>query len=495
MADEPINVEKQESIAPEPAAAQESVAADPTSTQESLAPEPAAAQESLGTEPAAALEQDPVLELNFVPEWARKPPAEKYREFSEDERSSRDRHGAHGRPFDRNRERPGQDRGRPRKPGFSNRREQGGDSRGRRIPRETAPIVRVNVHIIPERRQLAALVRQIHSSRKSYQVMQLASLLLSNPQFCLIKIEPAHTGTNASLFQCKACRMVVTDKATMAGHILKAHIGDYFEKTEVVAEPPSGQFTCVARCRLSGIVLGPPNHHSYTDKVKEIHRARFSDMSLEDYRNRIEVLHDQQLVDQWKEEFRKQTVYRLKGAPAENVPLKWGEAEAYMLKEVVPALTIETARAISPADLALKSDDRQIAWAVRDAWEKETHFPLSLSLALRGAFHHMDLHLFKAGRGVHFATAIPPLPLDPEHTVDTIREVLTFLHGHPGCTRSELVGALCKDLPPDSPDKAKVLSPLTWLIEKGHIIEFYNSTLAVPLGLPAGKPAAKPEAK
>jgi hypothetical protein len=485
MADEPINVEKQEPVATQPAPAQEPVATDP-----------APAQESIAAEPAPEPEQDPVLELNFVPEWARKPPAEKYREFSDDERSSRDRHGERGRPFDRNRERPGQDRGRPRKPGFSNRREQGGDSRGRRPERETAPFVRVNVHIIPERRQLAALVRQIHSSRKSYQVMQLASLLLSNPQFCLIKIEPAQPGANASLFQCKTCRMVVTDKATIAGHILKAHTGDYFEKTEVVAEPPSGQFTCVAKCRLSGVVLGPPNHHSYTDKVKEIHRARFSDMSLEDYRNKIEVLHDPQLVEQWKEEFRKQTVYRLKGAPAEQTaPLKWGEAEAYMLKEVLPALTIETSRAILPADLALKSDDRQIARAVREAWEKEMHFPLSLSLALRGAFHHMDLHLFKAGRGVHFVTAIPPLPLDPEHTVDSIREVLTFLHGHPGCTRSELVEALCKDMPPDSPDRAKVLSPLTWLIDKGHIIEFYNSTLAVPLGLPAGRPVAKPEAK
>jgi len=61
---------------------------------------------------------------------------------------------------------------------------------------------------------------------------------------------------------------------------------------------------------LSGIILGPPNHHSYTDKVKEIHRTRFSDMSLEDYRNRIEVLHDPLLVEQWKEEFRKLNPFR-----------------------------------------------------------------------------------------------------------------------------------------------------------------------------------------
>jgi hypothetical protein len=209
MAEEPINVEKQESVE---------------------------------TEPVSAPDQDPVLELNFVPEWARKPPEQRFREFSDDERPSRDRQSGRGRPFDRNRERPGpgQDRGRPRRGGPTNRRDQGGESRGRRPPREFTPIARVSVHIIPERRQLASLVRQIHSSRKSYQVMQLASLLLSNPQFCLVKIEPDHTSSNTSLLQCKTCRMVVTDKATLVGHILKAHMDEYFEKTEVVAEPPAG---------------------------------------------------------------------------------------------------------------------------------------------------------------------------------------------------------------------------------------------------------------
>jgi len=57
------------------------------------------------------------------------------------------------------------------------------------------------------------------------------------------KLEPAQPGPNSSLYQCKTCRMVVTDQAMLAGHILKAHIGDYFEKTEIVAEPPAGQFT------------------------------------------------------------------------------------------------------------------------------------------------------------------------------------------------------------------------------------------------------------
>ena len=44
---------------------------------------------------------------------------------------------------------------------------------------------------------------------------------------------------------------------------------------------------------------------------------------------------------------------------------------------------------------------------------------------------------------------------------------------------------MLKDLRPEasegSPEPQDVLSHLSWLIEKGHIIEFFDGTLSVPL--------------
>ena len=78
-------------------------------------------------------------------------------------------------------------------------------------------------------------------------------------------------------------------------------------------------------------------------------------------------------------------------------------------------------------------------------------------------------------------TAVRPAPLDPEHAVDNIREVLLHLRAHPGCTRAQLVATLRPDAAVDTETASEVLSPLGWLIERGHIIEFYDGTLSVPM--------------
>ena len=41
---------------------------------------------------------------------------------------------------------------------------------------------------------------------------------------------------------------------------------------------------------------------------------------------------------------------------------------------------------------------------------------------------------------------------------------------------------------PASPEVAEVVSPLRWLVERGHVIEFSDGTLAVP------RSSAKPQA-
>jgi hypothetical protein len=39
---------------------------------------------------------------------------------------------------------------------------------------------------------------------------------------------------------------------------------------------------------------------------------------------------------------------------------------------------------------------------------------------------------------------------------------------------------LCPGETQDSPVALEALAPLRWLVEKGHVIEFFNGTLSVP---------------
>jgi hypothetical protein len=237
----------------------------------------------------------------------------------------------------------------------------------------------------------------------------------------------------------------------------------------------------VARCRLSGILIGPPNHHSYPEALRQIHLARFPDLPFEEYSRRVEMIHDPALIEQWKEESRKQTVFKPRQAEGEAAkPVKRAEAETWLLQNVVPSLIARSRRMVLPRRLAAAVQERSLRRAFIAAWRRERQFPASLMFALRGAFRHRHLFTFKTARGATFVSAIEPAPLQTDHVVEPIRELLAYLRDHPESKAQDLVQGLRPGLAPDSPEAAKLLAPLRWLVDKGHIVEFSNGTLSAP---------------
>ncbi|MCK4563906.1 MAG: hypothetical protein KAU94_04455 [Verrucomicrobia bacterium] len=419
--------------------------------------------------------KDIVLDLNFVPQWARKPPGENHYGTKEYKSSDRRNDRRDSRRDDRRPPRRDSRDDRPRRP----RPDRDERSRPVHPPREPVREIPVSVSFLPEQKRLASLVRQMHHSRRAYPLMDLANLFIHDADGYLVKIEVKPDAAGFKMYQCKRCKAVASTEEMMVQHLMSKHLPDIYEKEEIETDPPAGQFVCVARCRKSGVLLGPPNHHSYTDKLNELHQSRFAHLTLEEYKRSIETVRDEELIEQWKEQSRKKTVYKLKSDP-EAEPVELHKAEADFMQQV-PSMYEESHRAIVPSKVAQGLDDRDISQAIRRVWTKESHFPLSMSFAMRAAFRHMHLHLFKAGK-INFVTHIKPRPVKPEDTIDSIAEVLRFLKEHPGSTRAHLLEVLHPSIDPASKEAKDALQPLGWLIERGHIIEFFNGTLSVPLG-------------
>ncbi len=262
---------------------------------------------------------DMVIELNFVPEWARRPADQSpYARFE-------DRHGGHGRDRDGDRD---QDRRRPgNKSGYADQRrmgtESGGKKRGslgpprsfhaaptpapsesdRRQPacnpsadgrsiagRERPDNSRpppIEVTFIPERRGLKPLVARLARSGRAYPLFEVATLFLSKPDFYAVKQEviPGAVGAESVfLYQCAECKVVFLDRTWAVAHALNKHMDLFYAREETQSDPPKGAFMCVARCKLSGELLGPPNYHEFNERVLELHSTRFASMSLDAYR-------------------------------------------------------------------------------------------------------------------------------------------------------------------------------------------------------------------
>ncbi|MBU0677668.1 MAG: hypothetical protein KJ626_06095 [Verrucomicrobia bacterium] len=429
-------------------------------------------------EPVMPAGREMILELNFVPKWARKPPAENpYKQFEKTDRRDNRRGG--GRPSRGRRDQGGRsDRsspGRARAPARETRQRE-------YAPREEDWLP-VDVSFIPERQQLGRLVRQIHDRGRAYPLMDLASMLLAKPELHLVKVEGRRQedkGKGLSFYQCVVCKVAFMKSEDCLAHVLAAHSSEFYDMEEVDVGPPAGNFICIARCKRSGEILGPPNYHGYNERVREVQRTRFPHLTLEEYRNQIETVHDEELIEKWKKQCSTQRVYRPKGAAAESSGMNWQEVEAHFAEQHAAAQVVKKHKVIFSEAAAQRLEDSALKRSVHDAWMRESRFPRTISFALRPAFRHMRLELFKVNGGHTFVTGIPPRPIKPDQTIDSIGEVLRYLEDNPGCTRQSIVDNLRPGKAPESEEVAQVLNPLRWLIERGHVIEFFDGTLAVP---------------
>jgi len=499
------------------------------------------------------------LDLNFAPSWARTSPEEtiqRYqnerfsddgddrrggRDYGRDRRApreydsrERDRRKPSRRPprreDDRDRRPRSDDGGMPRPEprmaaadprgpraggGEGFRQERGGDyppRRDSRRPRQDrrpeTPALPLEIRVLPEQKALGAVIRRIQTSHRAYPLRDIASLFLDNPASCLIRIEPLKD-QQVPLFQCKVCGMPALSEEEIRTHLVSRHMDDFFDVEEVECEPPTGAFVCVARCGMSGELLGPPNHHSFNSKVQEMLRTRYATMSEETYRSRIETVRDAEVIEAWRQQCTKKKIYRRKGAaptvaepvdaadaaetdadaeanaePAPKAPaMERDIAELVFLREILPEQIASVRHLICTAAIGMQTPSRPLYFALRDMLQRERRFPASLFFALRGAFRHRKLHLFRVNdsKGPDFVMLKAPTALDPSHAVQTLRDVLTYVNEHPGCTKAEMVAAIADN---DEERIKETLVQLMWLVERGHVVEFYNDVLSGPLDYP-----------
>jgi hypothetical protein len=129
--------------------------------------------------------------------------------------------------------------------------------------------------------------------------------------------------------------------------------------------------------------------------------------------------------------------------------------------------------------------DRFVSGAVRDGWERESHFPQQIVNGLRHHFMEAGLHYFKHRKRVLYVSATKPLrhPLGQVFS-DGISTILATVEANPRIKRPELAAKILgdqHDSPDAAPRKEQLASDLHYLIHTGHVIEFSNGMLELPL--------------
>ena len=491
------------------------------------------------------------LETAFLPAWAQKSsgdnPYAKYegreRDYDRGERRPRGRQDGGRSDFrqrDRSpRSRERQEGGRPKRSGRpegNRERGQGGGNQGayrndrrgqggsrvrgdggqrggyrHERPRKSrqeilASLPAYKVQVIPEEKGVALLARRIRLQGRAYPLFDIARLITQSQDRFKVRVSMLQgSGEEApqELWLCRVDQTLWLNESDALSHFLAKHLDQFYQSEKTKTDPPKGNFSFVAQCSLSGVVLGPPNYHAYQAKLKELHEERFARMPFEKFKANVKVVHDEAIVAQWLEEQSWSTEY--------TDPKNPDAPKLHSLEEVQQHFKAHHMKGVvDRVKSAEVSGDfqKQVARPFRDLVkfyvDDQRRFPLQLATELSHQFTRQGLQFFKVNKTVTHVSVSRPHYLDLEATPvsDMVQRIVQFIDQTPDCSRAKVMQALAPSPAAEenapaaeenapaaeentesapaaelTPEQAAVSTDLHWLIHQGHVIEFSNGKM------------------
>ena len=331
-----------------------------------------------------------------------------------------------------------------------------------------------------------SIAKQVKASGRACGVFRLAQMFLERAE--RLRIRVTAIDKDAVMYQI-GDGMVAFDRSVLERGAYQQFRNDFYISEVVQGEPPKGNYTSVARDRLSGALLGPSSHHGYQVGLRKLYEERYSRrMDFTDFQRNIEMVNDPVVFEQWKLQASSITVIKTKVAEGdEQLTFKDEyEAEQHFRQNHLPNL-VKTGNTLEMNGSATNwFPERNMAFNVRDAIDREHRFPGQIVNALRPIFSEAGLHHFKWKKKILFVSAIRPQRHNASQTFsDGMGWILTTVNEHPGIRRPDLATRLLAGLEPDSPEavtkKEALVRDLHYLIHVGHVVEFQNGALELPL--------------
>lgn len=290
------------------------------------------------------------------------------------------------------------------------------------------------------------------------------------------------------------------DRAAVERNAFFTAKDEFYTEETIQGEPIKGNFSNVARARATGALLGPTNYHGYQPALRKLYEERFSRrMSFPEFQQyEIEIVSDEQAVADWKEQARTSTTFTTT-KEAEPITFKTAfDAEQHFRKQYLPQIVKSGQTLECSGQASRAAADRFVAGAVRAAWEKESHFPQQIVNGLRPYFMEAGLHFFKHRKRVLYVSATKPVR-HPAGQVfsDGITAILKTVETTPRLKRPDLAVKILgaqHDAPEAAARKEQLAADLHYLVHAGHVIEFSNGMIELPLA-PQVKPPAGGGAK
>ena len=442
-----------------------------------------------------------LLDLKLLPAWVKEPEARSYEHYAGEEeggelrsrqrppRSERERRtsdfrsGEHSRS-QANKKQPARLRKKMGGREYRLHEAKNRPSQDRHAPPVTQMPPEITIRFLPYALAFDNVVAQIKSGSVAYSVFALARLFLEKPE----RYEVCLTAkTKSSLYQLGEGSSVSLTGEFLERNAFRFACENFYKIDITQSDPIKGNFSNVARCRLSGTLLGPTNHHNYQPQLRSLYEQRFSRrMSFADYQRQIEIANDPALIERWKEEARTVTTYTTSREETPSIFSSAAEAERHFRSKYLTGLLHSVAEVIIGGVLSRRLHDRALDRAIEDAWTREVRSPSNMMQELASRMRQSGLNVFRHRRGMLFVSPIRVRPFvhAQAEVSSSVNAILGTLAAVTGLNRKELSEKVITDVATEDRDSRKLAlaSDLHWLISEGYVIEFNDGSLDLPRG-------------
>ncbi|MCX6878775.1 MAG: hypothetical protein NTW21_33930 [Verrucomicrobia bacterium] len=249
------------------------------------------------------------------------------------------------------------------------------------------------------------------------------------------------------------------------------------EEETVEVDPPSGRFQAVARCGLSGVWLGPPNHHSYQTNLRRLHRERFGHLPFEVYAAKVRTERNEEAVNAWLETMKQKVRWRVRG-DAENA---WmddrTEAERAVATRCFETAYAEVRIAEVSGAIAPGNISPALLSSLRMVGSHASKHPAILIPAVCRALEAERMPVFKRLGKLHTGPARPH-SLAPEVVLaERPAAMVEWIRNH---KPAKLAGLWQAVLPEGATEPTpEYAADLFWLLHQGHILLYADDALAL----------------
>jgi len=305
----------------------------------------------------------------------------------------------------------------------------------------------VKIDLYPQDEAFDALVKRLKASARTYQLFEIAHLLLEKPERYVVVVAPkqgrgADKDSKPLLHYSVPGHLPFETEEQAINFVLQEHIDLFFDVKEIEVDPPKGNFQMVNRCSITGELLGPPNYHRYQEFVQRHYAARISGMSFERFQSKIVASKEQEDIDAWLESMKKGARYTVKERE-ENEPESFDTLEAarHFLIQHRKDKVVGSGESVRFAGRDIERMPKgNIRRSVEIYVEQQKHFPLDSANNIRGRLRRHKFAVYKKGsKGVSYVCAVKRKFRDSKTVfTDSISELIDFIEKHPQIPASKL---------------------------------------------------------